>query len=57
LAQYSSFAANLQQSRSQLNQSGASLGGFSFPTRQPAAAGGAAGGADMTEEDEEDLYS
>jgi transitional endoplasmic reticulum ATPase len=58
LAQDSSFAANLQQSRAQLNQSGASLGGFSFPTRQPTATGGnTGGGVDVTEEDEEDLYS
>jgi transitional endoplasmic reticulum ATPase len=57
LAQYSSFAANLQQSRAQLNQTGASLGGFSFPTRQPTVGGGSGTVEEMTEEDEEDLYS
>jgi transitional endoplasmic reticulum ATPase len=59
LAQYSSFASNLQQSRAQMNQTGASLGGFTFPTRQPTAggAGTTGGGVDITEEDEEDLYS
>lgn len=35
LAQYSSFAMNLQQSRSQLNAAGGSLGNFSFPRGQP----------------------
>lgn len=62
LAQYSSFAVGLQQSRSQLTTGGGSLATFQFPR---AAGGGAAGGAgaapaggDMqSAEDEEDLYS
>ena len=54
LAQYSRFAQNLQQSRSQLTTGGGSLGTFSFPQAQ--AAGGAAGVAGAAAE-EEDLYS
>ena len=65
LAQYSRFAQNLQQSRSQMTAGGGSLANFSFPqaprgasgstfgVSPAAAAGGAVGGAD----DEEDLYS
>jgi transitional endoplasmic reticulum ATPase len=59
LAQYSSFASNLQQSRSQLSTGGGSLSNFSFPAGHPSAVGGGvpvAGGA-IQEEDEEDLYS
>lgn len=55
LAQYSRFAQNLQQSRSQLSTGGGSLGTFSFP--QAAAAGGSGAGAAAADEDEEDLYS
>ncbi len=55
LAQYSSFAQNLQQSRAQLTTGGGSLNNFAFPrnnnTNQP---GGAAAAA---VDDEEDLYS
>ena len=54
LAQYSRFAQNLQQSRSQLSTGGGSLGTFSFPQ---AAAGGSGAGAAAADEDEEDLYS
>jgi len=53
LAQYSSFAANLQQSRSQLTAGGGSLSNFSFPAGHPSAVPGAA----VAEEEEEDLYS
>lgn len=56
LAQYSSFAQNLQQSRSQLNAGGGSLNSFQFPGRNPNAAAGANPAA-MNEEEEEDLYS
>jgi transitional endoplasmic reticulum ATPase len=55
LAQYSRFAQNLQQSRSQLSTGGGSLGTFSFP--QAAAAGGSGAGAAAADEDEDDLYS
>ena len=59
LAQYSSFAQNLQQSRSQLTTGGGSLGAFQFPQR---AAGGhgahAETGYEMQQDDgEDDLYS
>ena len=53
LAQYSRFAQNLQQSRSQLSTGGGSLGTFSFPQAQ--AAGGS--GAVAVDDEEEDLYS
>ena len=53
LAQYSRFAQNLQQSRSQLSTGGGSLGTFSFPQAQ--AAGGS--GTAAVDEEEEDLYS
>lgn len=59
LAQYSSFASTLQQSRAHMNSTGTSLATFQFPRNasQPGAgASGAASGA-MQEEDEEDLYS
>ncbi|CAN0446820.1 unnamed protein product [Ectocarpus sp. 12 AP-2014] len=59
LAQYSSFAQNLQQARSQITgPGGGSLAAFSFPDRN--AAGGAvggAGGAAAADDEEEDLYS
>jgi transitional endoplasmic reticulum ATPase len=62
LAQYSQFAQNLQQSRSQLTSGGGSLASFQFPQAQRGAGGGSGGvqhnrpGA-IQEEEEEDLYS
>ena len=53
LAQYSSFAQNLQQSRSQLTTGGGSLSNFQFPQR----AGGAGPTAAVAADEEEDLYS
>ena len=53
LAQYSRFAQNLQQSRSQLSTGGGSLGTFSFPQAQAAGASGTA----AVDDEEEDLYS
>ena len=55
LAQYSRFAQNLQQSRSQLSTGGGSLGTFSFPQAQNAGATGAPAG--QADEEEDDLYS
>ena len=55
LAQYSRFAQNLQQSRSQLSTGGGSLGTFSFPQAQAAGGSGTAGAG--ANEEEEDLYS
>ena len=55
LAQYSRFAQNLQQSRSQLSTGGGSLGTFSFPQAQNATGTGAPAGA--ADEEEDDLYS
>jgi transitional endoplasmic reticulum ATPase len=55
LAQYSRFAQNLQQSRSQLSTGGGSLGTFSFPQAQNNAGTGAPAGA--ADEEEDDLYS
>jgi transitional endoplasmic reticulum ATPase len=60
LAQYSSFASNLQQSRSQLTSGGGSLSGFQFPTRNAYGASNVninASSAAIQEEEEEDLYS
>ncbi|CAM9814431.1 unnamed protein product [Pylaiella littoralis] len=60
LAQYSSFAQNLQQARSQITgPGGGSLAAFSFPDRNAAggAAGGAGGAAAAADDEEEDLYS
>merc|ERR1711934_1205563 len=56
LAQYSSFAQNLQQARANVTSGGGSLAGFTFPSRsgQTGAPGGAVPAAD---DDEEDLYS
>lgn len=54
LAEYSSFANNLQQARSQLTGTG-SLGTFQFPQNRPGASSHAH--AAVTEEEEEDLYS
>ena len=57
LAQYSRFAQNLQQSRSQLTTGGGSLGTFSFPQgNAPSGPAGGIGGA-AHDDDEEDLYS
>lgn len=56
LAQYSSFASTLQQSRAQLNSGGTSLSSFSFPGAQQAAANGG-GGAAADAADDDDLYS
>jgi transitional endoplasmic reticulum ATPase len=55
LAQYSRFAQNLQQSRSQLSTGGGSLGTFSFPQAQNNSGTGAPAGA--ADEEEDDLYS
>ena len=55
LAQYSRFAQNLQQSRSQLSTGGGSLGTFSFPQAQNAGTTGAPAG--QADEEEDDLYS
>ena len=68
LAQYSSFAQNLQQARSQMSAAGGSLSTFSFPQQIGGGAGGAGGvgasggaaagpGGAMQDDDEEDLYS
>jgi transitional endoplasmic reticulum ATPase len=54
LAEYSSFANNLQQARSQLTGTG-SLGTFQFPQNRPGA--GSHANINVTEEEEEDLYS
>lgn len=61
LAQYSSFATSLHQSRSQMTSGGGSLGGFSFPNQGGGGGGGGMFGNEMKEGDEEDeeddLYS
>jgi transitional endoplasmic reticulum ATPase len=57
LAQYSSFASNLQQSRSQLTTGGGSLSNFSFPAGHPSAGGAGGVPAAEAQEEEEDLYS
>jgi len=59
LAQYSSFAQNLQQSRSQLTTGGGSLGTFQFPQgrQEHGHHGGASTGYDAKVDDDEDLYS
>lgn len=59
LSQYSSFAQNLQQARSQITgPGGGSLAAFSFPDRNAAGGVMGAGGAGAGEDDEEeDLYS
>merc|ERR1712224_1189466 len=57
LAQYSSFAQTLQQSRAQLNSGGTSLSTFQFPG-QAAQGGGGGNGAEMAAaDDEDDLYA
>jgi len=53
LAQYSSFAQTLQQSRANITSGGGSLATFQFPQAQVQAQAAAAGGADA---DEDDLY-
>lgn len=55
LAQYSRFAANLQQSRSQMTSAGGSLSGFTFPQGHQGAA--SPSGAAAVGDDEDDLYS
>eukprot|EP01033_Poteriospumella_lacustris_P007538 gene7538-5420_t len=61
LAQYSSFASTLQQSRATLNSSGGSLNSFQFPRnvnqQQHASGAGQSAPAAMQADDEEDLYS
>jgi transitional endoplasmic reticulum ATPase len=58
LAQYSRFAINLQQSRSQMTgPGGGSLSSFQFPQRQAGAESGASAFAAPQDEEEEDLYS
>ncbi len=52
LAQYSSFAQTLQQSRANITSGGQALNAFSFPQARPAATAGFA-----AQEEEEDLYS
>jgi transitional endoplasmic reticulum ATPase len=54
LAQYSSFAQNLQQARGNMNSAGGSLNTFAFPNRP---SGGAAAAAADQADEEEDLYS
>ena len=53
LAQYSSFAVNLQQARGTMTATGGSLGSFAFPTRGD----GALAATTVDDDDEEDLYS
>jgi transitional endoplasmic reticulum ATPase len=57
LAQYSSFAQTLQQSRSQLNAAGGSLSTFSFPQNARGGGGNQNNNAAPAQEEEEDLYS
>lgn len=60
LAQYSNFAINLNQARSQLTAAGGSLSSFAFPQRSASGGSGTLGGgvpqASAVDEDE-DLYS
>jgi transitional endoplasmic reticulum ATPase len=55
LAQYSSFAQTMNQSRAQITAGGASLGAFTFPASNNASA--STSGAAAAADDEEDLYS
>jgi transitional endoplasmic reticulum ATPase len=58
LAQYSSFAQNLQQARANITTGGGSLAGFQFPQRGDRhQAGPSAPAFAAQEEDEDDLYS
>jgi len=56
LAQYSSFAQNLQQARANVTSGGGSLAGFTFPNRS-GGSGTPGGAAPAADDDEEDLYS
>merc|ERR1712022_100272 len=56
LAQYSSFAQNLQQARANVTSGGGSLAGFTFPSRS-GGVGTPSGAAPAADDDEEDLYS
>ena len=59
LAQYSSFAQTLQQSRAQLTSGGTSLSTFAFPAAQAQAMAQGGNGANMggAADDEDDLYA
>jgi len=57
LAQYSSFAQTLQQSRANITSGGQSLAGFSFPAAQQQAAAAASNAGFAAQEEEDDLYS
>merc|ERR1719263_2436371 len=59
LAQYSSFAQTLQQSRANITSGGQSLASFAFPGQQQQAAATNGNGANFAAaaEDEDDLYS
>lgn len=59
LAQYSTFAINLNQARSQMNPSGGSLSAFAFPQRSAATGGSGTLGSQPAGavDDDEDLYS
>merc|ERR1711991_74739 len=57
LAQYSSFAQTLQQSRAQLNSGGTSLSTFQFPQAQAAAQGGGNSNDMAAADDDDDLYA
>eukprot|EP01040_Poterioochromonas_malhamensis_P025584 gene25584-31944_t len=61
LAQYSSFASTLQQSRATLNSSGGSLNSFQFPRnvnqQQHASGAGQSAPAAMQADDEEDFFA
>ena len=57
LAQYSRFAQNLQQSRSQLTTGGGSLNSFQFPQAAGSGSASGAAGSASAQDDEEDLYS
>jgi transitional endoplasmic reticulum ATPase len=57
LAQYSSFAQTLQQSRANITSGGQSLAGFSFPQAQQQAAAASTGSGFAAQEDDEDLYA
>jgi len=59
LAQYSSFAINLNQARSQMTAAGGSLSSFAFPQRSAGGGSGTLGGgiSQPPVDEEEDLYS
>merc|ERR1711918_274626 len=54
LAQYSSYAMTMQQSRANITSGGTSLGSFAFPSNSNASQGTTSA---AMEEEEEDLYS